>query len=336
MVWRQARQVVRYTFLLLIPFLGPLLTLAGCGAPPLPVTHRPAADLRLEIRVNGQYRGRYSEKLGENVLVGVRVFDGTDERGVALADKAHLTCNGNEITSRSPAASDAGAGFCPRQAPGGSYQITYTDEHGASTSAIVAVPTGSFSMLSPLAGSTIPIPVNGMLTVRVSLPTPPPNGAVVIDSVYAHCGINCSGMTAYLQSDATPTASPDADAAASGRNGGDRGVALRSNSLPFSATPPPPNTPTPGPTRPPVATPTPPATQTQRPIPPPATATMTQEGGAATIALQGDFSAFRPISGEVGVHVEARIAPDAGGFAAATAVFGSEDIYSAITWARSN
>jgi hypothetical protein len=61
---------------------------------------------------------------------------------------------------------------------------------------------------------------------------------------------------------------------------------------------------------------------------------MTQDGATGTITLQGDFSEFRPISGEVGVQVEARIAPDASGFAAASAVFGSEDIYSAITWTR--
>jgi hypothetical protein len=61
---------------------------------------------------------------------------------------------------------------------------------------------------------------------------------------------------------------------------------------------------------------------------------MTQDGGVGIITLQGDFSAFRPISGEIGVNVEAGIAPDAGGFATVSAVFGSEDIYSAITWTR--
>ena len=339
MVWRrwqsqQARQVFRYTFLLLLPFLGPLLALAGCGASPLPVTHRPAADIRLEIRIYGQYRGRYSESLGDNVRVEVRAFDGTEKRGVALADKAHLTCNGTDITSRSPVVSAAGAGVCPRQEPGGSYQITYTDEHGASTSVIVPVPTGSFSMLSPLGGSNVPIPINSMLTVRVSLPTPPPNGAVVVDNVYAHCGINCSAVNANLPNDATPTASPNASAASSARIGGESGMTPRSSGLPFFATPAPPATPTQGPTPPPAATPTPAATATEHVLFPPAVATMTQDGSVGTITLQGDFSAFRPISGEVGANVEVRIAPDAGGFAAVSAVIGSEHIYSAITWTR--
>jgi hypothetical protein len=343
MVWRrwqsqQARRLFRYTFLLLLPFIGPLLALAACGAAPLPVTHRLAADLRLAIRIYGQYRGRYSEHYGENVWAEVRVFDGTDKgtgsRGFALADKARLTCNGNDITIRSPAASAAGGGACPRQAPGGSYQITYTDEHGASTSVIVPVPTGTFSMLSPLAGSTVPMPVNGVFTVRVSLPEPPPNGTVVVESVYAHCGLNCSAVSANLPNDATPTVGPDANAASSARIGGDRGIAPNSSGLTFFATPTPPATLTPGPTPPPAATLTPAATATERVLFPPATATMTQDGSVGTITLQGDFSAFRPISGEVGANVEVRIAPDAGGFAAVTAVIGSEDIYSAITWTR--
>jgi len=343
MVWRrwqsqQARRVFRYTFLLLLPFLGPLLAFAGCGASPLPVTHRPAADLRLAIRIYGQYWGRYSERYGENVFVSVNVFEGTDKgadtRGVALADKAHLTCNGNDITIRSPVTSAAGGGYCPRQAPGGSYQITYTDEHGASTSVIVPVPTGSFLLLFPLGGSTVPIPVNGALTVRISLPPPPPHGTVLVDSVYAHCGLNCSAVNASLQDNATPTASPDANAASDVNKRDNGRSAPLASAHPFLATPAPPATPTRGPTPPPAATPTPGATATERVLYPRATATMTQDGSVGTITLQGDFSQFRPIFGEVGANVEVRIAPDAGGFAGATAVIGSEDIYSPIKWTR--
>jgi hypothetical protein len=343
MVWRrwqsqQARRMFRYTFLLLLPFLGPLLALAACGASPLPITHRPAADLRLAIRVYGQYWGRYSERYGENVFVSVSVFDetdkGTDTRGVALADKARLTCNGNDITIRSRATSGAGGGYCPRQAPGGSYQITYTDEHGASASVIVPVPAGSFLLLSPLGGSSVPIPVNGALTVRISLPAPPPHGTVLVDSIYAHCGLNCSAVNASLHNDATPTASPDANATSDASKRDDGRSAPLASAHRILATPAPPATLTPGPTPLSTATPTPAATATERVIFPPAVATMTQDGGVGTITLQGDFSQFRPIFGEVGANVEVRIAPDAGGFAAVSAVIGSEDIYSPIKWTR--
>jgi hypothetical protein len=331
-VWRLHR-ALRYMLLRVAPF-SLLLVFVACGAPPLPVTHRPAADLRLEIHITGQY-SPYSERKAD-AIVQVHVYDGTNQHEVALADKAHLTCNGTEITSRSPA-TIAASGFCPRQAPGGSYQITYTDEHGASTTAIVPIPLGSFSILSPLAGSTVPIPTNGVLTVRVSLPTPPPNGSVAVDRISVLCGAYpnfCGGLTAELQNDVTLTTYTDANAASNARNVGDKGLAPLSNNLTFSATPTPPATPTPGQSPLPAATPTPAATSTQGPIPPPPTATMTQDGTTRTITLRGDYSQFAPKSGEVGIWVKAQVAPDPGGFAAATAIFGGEYISSAITWAR--
>jgi hypothetical protein len=61
---------------------------------------------------------------------------------------------------------------------------------------------------------------------------------------------------------------------------------------------------------------------------------MTRAGAAGTITLSGDYSQFAPGDGEVTVQVKAQVAPDPGGFAAATADFDSEYISSAFTWAR--
>jgi hypothetical protein len=79
-----------------------------------------------------------------------------------------MTCNGQDITPTVQ-------GFahpCPRQPPGGAYQIAYTDEHGATTTVTVPVPKGVFALLSPQPGAHVPIPRNGALPVRFSIPLP--------------------------------------------------------------------------------------------------------------------------------------------------------------------
>src|SRR5262249_19273801 len=145
MVWRRAGWVFRHTVLLLLPFLSLPFVLNACGAVTVPVTHRPASSLHLQIHIANQYQGQTSDQA--KVYVTVKVFDGTNANGVSLADKAHLTCNGNDI-KYPPPATVAGAGPCPRQPPGGSYKFTYTDEHGASTTATVPVSADAFSILS--------------------------------------------------------------------------------------------------------------------------------------------------------------------------------------------
>jgi hypothetical protein len=61
---------------------------------------------------------------------------------------------------------------------------------------------------------------------------------------------------------------------------------------------------------------------------------MTRDGATGTITLRGDYSDFRPSSGEVDVWVKAQVAADAGGFSSATASYNSQDISSSIVWTR--
>ncbi len=316
-----------------VPAFGLLLALIGCGAATLPITHRPASDLRLEIHIFGQFGAKYGD--GKSVNVSVRVFDGTTPNGVALPDNARVTCGGISIKSRSPL-TVAASGPCPRQAPGGAYQITYTDEHGLSTTAIVPVPTGTFAILSPLAGSAVPIPTNGALTVRVSLPDAPPNGAFSIENIATFCGAyldTCGGVAAFVMPATTPTASlgPRLTAVESNEDGNRATSHVSGQSL--SPTPTPPGTPTPAPI--PTLNPTPtPADMSSPTPPPPASATLVRDGDVGTITLRGDFSAFAPNTGELTISVQGRVAPDRGRFAAATASYDSEYISSAITWTR--
>ena len=317
--WRMPA-VLRYSLLFIVPFLFPMLAFIGCGASPLPITHRPASELRLEINIINQY------KKDAGVYVQVRAFDGVNERGVAFADKASLTCDGVNIKAQA-AWKEAGAGSCPRQPPGGAYTFIYTDEHGASTTVTVPVSVDAFSILSPAPNSPALIPTNGALSLRVSLPALP-NGNFTVGSITASVGSypnTYASVSAAVQDDATPTITPTA------RNAGYRGLASLANDRARSATPTPPATPTQG-YQPP--TPTPGDTQTPSLPPPPASATMTRDGANGIITLRGDFSQFFPGDGEVALEVRAQETLDAGGFAAATATVESERISFPITWAR--
>src|SRR5690242_3619549 len=76
-----ARSSVRF-----LPLLGLLLAIWGCGfgglrrAPSLPVTHRPASELRLAIEFTSQFSDRPDDP-GVSVLV--RFFEGTNPDEVA-------------------------------------------------------------------------------------------------------------------------------------------------------------------------------------------------------------------------------------------------------------
>jgi hypothetical protein len=318
---RRARSSHRF-----LPLLSLLLAIWGCGfgglhgAPTLPVTHRPASELRLMIQITGQYSDRPS------VGVLVRMFEGTNPNEVALPPGARLTCNGSDMTPRSPVLQLVGFS-CPHQPPGGSYQITYTDEHGVPSTVAVPVPLGTFAILSPLAGATVPIPTNDQLRVRYSIPVPPTNGSVAIDSVAASCMTSltpCDTVYATIQHDATPT--PGMGAASSVASCVQRGSMVTTMLIETEAT-----TPVPG------STPTPGATLTPGPTPPPPTArrgsaTVTQSGNGGTILLMGDYTRFEPGPGTVELSVEARVTPDHGGFADVT--FEKETLHAPITWAR--
>jgi hypothetical protein len=315
----------------LLPLLSLLLATLACGISvgshygyqPPPVTHRPASQLRLAIQIGGQY-----EQYGASpdVQAQVRVFEVSNSNEVSLADKASLTCNGADIKRNS-------YGFslpCPPQPPGGVYRIVYTDEHGAATTVVVPVPVGTFSILSPSAGASVPIPTNGVLTVRYTIPTPPANGSVAIDNVTAACSVSdaqpCGAVYANLQPTATATPGQGAGVAA---------VAPLTAGL-ANATPMPGKTPTRGPT--PTQGPTPLPGSTPQPTTPgiPAatpTVVVTQNGDTGAILLTGDYSEFQPAKGFLSLSVEAHVAPDPGDFAAVTASY-SDTLQSAFTWIR--
>lgn len=156
---------------LILPILSLALAIWACGAPP-PTTHLPAAQLHLTITIIGQY-GDNAEAEGVHMTALI---------GEGYNPEAHITCNGTDITltykiSYRP---------CPRQPPGGSYVITYTDEHGA-TSITVPVPQGKLALLSPQAGSSVPIP-HGAIDMVYEAPIAPPGDYVTLNDLSLECG----------------------------------------------------------------------------------------------------------------------------------------------------
>lgn len=295
----------------------------GMGAPPLPVTHLPASKLRLAIQITGQYGDK------PNVYGNIGFLDGTKLTPVTIPANASLTCNGSAI-----APSPHGEIYfsCPRQPPGGSYRFTFTDEHGATTTVVVPVPTGTLAILSPQAGSAVPIPTNGKLTIRYSIPIPPPHGSVAIDSISVWCRVStaepCGAVGVSLQPYATPTpAGP-----------------VPPTSTPYRGLPTPtPNgllAPTPTEDRG-AATPTPKPGDTPTPTPvsdagnaATSSASVTQRGGPGTVVLTGDYSAFQPgKAGGIAMYIEVHVVPDRGAFMTTSVVF-SDSVTAPVTWTR--
>lgn len=332
---RAAPHTSRSRMLLTLASLLSLLAILACGislhggmgAPPLPVTHLPASKLRLAIQITGQYGDK------PNVYGSIGFLDGTKLTPVTIPANASLTCNGSDIT---PSPHGEIYFSCPRQPPGGSYRFTFTDEHGAATTVVVPVPTGTLAILSPQAGSTVPIPTNGKLAIRYSIPIPPPHDSVAIDSISVWCRVStaepCGAVGASLQPYGTPTPAgpvpptstpyrglptPTANGLLAPTPTENRGAA----------------TPTPGG----FATPKPGDTPTPTPYVVtgnPATATVTQRGGLGTIVLAGDYSAFQPgKAGGITMYMEVHVTPDRGAFMTASTVF-TESVSTSITWTR--
>lgn len=315
----------------LLPLLGLLMATMACGVSlgshvgyrPPPVTHLPASQLRLEIQIGSQYE-HYGESSGApTVQIAVRVFEGTNPSEFSFADKATLTCNGVDIKRNSYGFSAP----CPRQPPGGAYRLVYTDEHGAKTTVVIPVLTGTFAILSPQDGALVPIPTNGTLPVRFSVPTAPANGSVAIDNVTAACSVAdaqpCGAVYANLRPAATATP---------GQGLGASAVAPLAAKL-GNTTPQPGRTPTRGPipTQPP--TPTPGATLI--PIIPTATPTVvvTQQGDTGTIMLTGDYGEFQPAKGFLSMAVEAHVTSDPGDFSSVSVTY-TDTLQAGFTWTR--
>ena len=274
-----------------LPIVVLLLAIWACGGGHLniSITHHPTSDLRLVLHISDQY----SDKPDVQVLA--QIFEDTNSQPVFLAESARLTCNGSDIKPN--ASSGSFVHPCPRQAPGGTYRIAYTDEHGGMTTVNVPIPVGSFAILTPRPNSMIPIPTNGSLEVRYSTPIPPAHGSVRIAMITAVCGASgsmCGAVASSPQDNtiATPSVPPGSGSVA--------------------------------------ATPVTESCATQdAPKNPPATTS----GGQGIFPLTGDFSMFQPGPGSIDMVVEACVMPDRGGFAAATANF-LDGITAPITWTR--
>ena len=312
----------------LLPLLSLTLATLACGISlgshigyqPPPATHLPAAQLRLEVHITGQY-----EQYGQTpiTLVHVRIVEAPNSREVSLADKAILTCNGVDIKDTS----DALGRSCPQQPPGGAYRLVYTDEHGAKTIVVIPVLTGTFAILSPQDSSIVQIPTNGVLPVHFTIPTAPASGSVAIDDVTAACSVSdaqpCGAVDATLRPTATATPGQGLGAfvvAPLSEGGG-------------NATPMPGKTPTRGPTPTQAPTPLPGATPLPTmPIPTP-TVVVTRNGDTGTILLTGDYSEFQPARGFLSMAVEAHVTPEPGGFSSVSAVY-TDTLHTQFTWTR--
>lgn len=313
----------------LLPLLSLVLALWACGsisfhtgAVTLKVADVPTAQLRLVIEISDQF----SDK--PNVLMRTLFFEGPKPQDqVALPAGAHVSCNGTDITPAS-ASSVQPIHTCPRQPPGGSYRITYTDMHSVSTTVLVSVPGGgSFDILSPASGAAVPIPTKGQLEIRYSAPTPPSNGTVTLDNIGAWCLTAQQGCTLS----AFP---PFSGSSPSGGNVGNAAPTQRS--IAAEQTPKPGSTPKPLPTIAPGATVVPGNTPTPPPDPAQgnASASVTVRGGVGTILLRGDFSGFQTGSGRILLEVEGQEMPDHAGFADVSAKFLAGYLSNNIIWTR--
>jgi hypothetical protein len=321
----------RRSVLWLLPLLSVTFAMLACGISlgshigyrPPPATHLPASQLRLEISILGQYERYSKSSSAPTVGIAVRVFEGTNTSEVSLPDKATLTCNGTDIKRNSNGFSPP----CPQQPPGGAYRLVYTDEHGASTGVVIPVPSGTFAILWPEDGATVPIPTNGVLSVRFTIPTAPVNGSVAIDHVTAACSVSdaqpCGSVYANLRPIVTATP---------GQGDGVITVAPLAAKL-GNSTPQPGKTPTRGPipTQPP--TPTPGATQTPSIPSPTPTVVVTQNGDTGTIMLTGDYGEFQPAKGFLSMTVEAHVTPDPGAFSSVTVTY-TDTLHTQFTWTR--
>jgi hypothetical protein len=269
-----------------LPVLTLLLALWACGRGSLitVITHRPASDLRLALTIRGQYQHT------PTVSMQVQIFDGASPQTVFLPNGAHLTCNGGDIKPTP----ETLVHLCSRQAPGGTYQIAYADEHGAVTTLLVPVPYGEFAIRSPQVGAVVQIPTNGALEVRFATPIPT-GGMVSFGSTTAWCGVAptlCGAVMLDPTHFAYPTPSVAPASAATST------VATGCAAAPAPQTP---------------------------------LVTMSEGGGVAV--LTGDYSAFQPGPGTIDVSMTVCETPGNTGFASATVTF-SDTLSVPITWSR--
>ena len=288
---RTAVLTTRLAALRVLALLSLLVALWACGGGSLNVvtTHRPASDLRLELRITDQFQNT------PTVDMHVQIFEGTNPQPVYLATSARLTCNGSDIKPSVEHTSRP----CPRQVPGGMYEVAYTDEHGAVTTMMVPVPIGEFAILSPQPNAQVPIPTNGALQVRFSIPSRPSLGTISIPSVTASCGIPgalCGAVagTFWNLAVVTPSVAPLRTPTPS--------VAMSCDvSSDLASVPPGPY--------------------------------LTFSGKEGVVTLTGDFAAFQPGPGRIDLSVAACAMPSNSGFMPAPVTF-SDILFAPVVWSR--
>jgi len=282
---RRTRRALLYC----LPLVSLLLTSMSCSRSTviISVTHSQASALRLSLTI----RDQYSDKPTVQVFVEIR--EATTNQLVGLAKPAHLTCNGQDIMPIIQGSEPS----CPRQPPGGAYQIGYTDEHGASTALTVPVPKEVFALLSPQPVAHVPIPTNGALSVRFSTPLPA-SQASLDGSAIVWCGATgqatCGGVVSRSLYDTVATPS-----VANGT----------------------------------ISTPTP-DTVSCRPSPPLENGFVSVRGDQVTLNLTGDFGSFLPGPGGITLSMSECTMPDPAGFASVRVTF-ADGLTAPITWVYS-
>ena len=295
--------------LLMMSCLG--LTLPACVS----ITHQPASHLRMAIVLAHQYAG--DQPL---VNVSIQLYE-HDQRFVMAPENARFSCNGETMTYPYT---------CPRQAPGGAYQIGYTDEHGATTIVTVPVPIGEFALVAPRPDTSATLPTVGALTLRLATPALPPGGSVRVDHVVLWCGYSTGQGTCGVVSETLVEAGTAPPASTSSPTN-----ETRQQATPLLGA----GTPTSPPTGPAVA---PRATRTLTPdVPPghscstthPTVATITQRDSEDEIVVDSDYSCWPPAPGEIDLSVRVQTRPAPNGFLGVSTAFVDELSY-AVIWAR--
>lgn len=285
-------------------------TLSPCDATPPPVTHRPIADLNLEIRLDNEYTGRDTPAM---LSVEMRLLESGSLTPIAPRVGAHFTCNGVDVTATESLQT---ASFCPAQPPGGMYQFVYTDDLGATTIVHLPVPLGEVTLRAPAPNRPVPIPLARFFTLQVAVPTVPATGNVTIDYVTVWCGEKgqlgrCGGVQASPQNVVSTSQNPPTV-----------GVPHTSAPLDRYAT----TSPTPG------GTSVQGVTPTVSNAPSAASdATATISGNESLIQFRSDFSQFTPGPGQIDVIATVQVFPNPSGFHRVTATF-SETLSASVTW----
>jgi hypothetical protein len=220
---------------------------------------------------------------------------------------------------------------CPRQPLGGSYQIGYTDERGATTTVTVPVPLGAYALLSPRPSATATLPSTGALALRLATPGFPADTISRVEQVIVWGNIpyfqGPHVISAVPHEVATPPSTPPTTHASSAIRRERPQVAV----LTEAATPTPVATPTSPPAEP---TPTPYVTPGQPCLPADATvATVTPADHADDILVSSDYSCWVPGPGKVNFAVSAETHPAPSGFLGVSATF-LDDLSYSVTWVR--